>query len=200
MKRLAAFLFLTLILAGCTTLPPWKPVPDGQSVTYGQIADSRRSIAFIVFANDPGIIAITVENPLGGLAPRYGMIVDQPARASMRGAIAKYQEWSKLAVDNQVEITREINTISLPQMFRRGEGWDAEGSRDVTFVFNSRLNQSDVPRVTLVVRTSSFFYGVDQIVLNDQQAADFSKYLEDDEVALGYHQAKKKQDTLDLFK
>lgn len=95
----------------------------GQSVVYGQIQDSRRAISFIAFADDPGIVAIAVENLFGGFTPRYGMIADQPARASMREAIAKYQEWSKLAQANRVEITREISTVSLTQMFRRGEGW-----------------------------------------------------------------------------
>lgn len=50
------------------------------------------------------------------------------------------------------------------------------------------------------MRTSSFFYGVDQIVLTDQQAADLSRYLGDEETAAGYRQAKKKQDTVDMFK
>jgi hypothetical protein len=200
MRKSFVLVILSVLLAGCTTLPPWKPVPTGQSVVYGQIQDSRRSIAFIAFADDPGIVAIAVENLFGGFTPRYGMIADQPARASMREAIAKYQEWSKLAQDNRVEITREISTVSLPQMFRRGEGWEAEGDRQVTFIFNSRLGPSDDPRITLVLRTSSFFYGVDQVVLNDQQAADFSRHLEDEETNAGYLQAKKKQDTLDMFK
>ena len=200
MRRLISFVSLSLLLAGCTTLPPWKPVPDGQSVVYGQIQDSRRAIAFTAFANDPGIIAITVENTFGGFNPRYGMIADEPARASMREAIAKFQEWSRLAEDNRVEITREISTVSLPQMFKRSSGWEAEGTRDVTFIFNSRLGQSVDPRITLVMRASSFFYGIDQIVLNDQQAADFSRYLLDEEVDAAYRQAKKKQDTLDMFK
>ena len=34
----------------------------------------------------------------------------------------------------------------------------------------------------------------------DQQAADFSKYLENEQTDAGYQQAKKKQDTLDMFK
>jgi hypothetical protein len=189
-----------LLVAGCTTLPPWKPVPTGQSVVYGQIQDSRRALAFLAFAGDPGIVAITVDNVFGGFNPRYGMIADEPARASIREAIAKFQDWSKLAEANQVEITREISTVTLPQMFRRGDGWEAEGQRDVTFIFNSRLGQSADPRITLVMRTSSFFYGVDQVALNDQQAADFSKYMENDATDAGYQQAKKKQDTLDMFK
>jgi cytochrome c553 len=41
---------------------------------------------------------------------------------------------------------------------------------------------------------------VDQVLLSDEQAADLSNYLSTDEVNAGYQQAKKKQDTLDLFK
>ena len=200
MRKTFLFVLFPLLVAGCTTLPPWKPVPTGQSVVYGQIQDSRRALAFLAFAGDPGIVAITVDNVFGGFNPRYGMIADEPARASIREAIAKFQDWSKLAEANQVEITREISTVALPQMFRRGDGWEAEGQRDVTFIFNSRLGQSADPRITLVMRTSSFFYGVDQVALNDQQAADFSKYMENDATDAGYQQAKKKQDTLDMFK
>ena len=200
MRKTFLFVLFPLLVSGCTTLPPWKPVPTGQSVVYGQIQDSRRALAFLAFAGDPGIVAITVDNVFGGFNPRYGMIADEPARASIREAIAKFQDWSKLAEANQVEITREISTVTLPQMFRRGDGWEAEGQRDVTFIFNSRLGQSADPRITLVMRTSSFFYGVDQVALNDQQAADFSKYMENDATDAGYQQAKKKQDTLDMFK
>jgi hypothetical protein len=200
MRKTFLFVLFPLLVAGCTTLPPWKPVPTGQSVVYGQIQDSRRALAFLAFAGDPGIVAITVDNVFGGFNPRYGMIADEPARASIREAIAKFQDWSKLAEANQVEITREISTVTLPQMFRRGDGWEAEGQRDVTFIFNSRLGQSADPRITLVMRTSSFFYGVDQVALNDQQAADFSKYMENDATDAGYQHAKKKQDTLDMFK
>ena len=199
MRRLTAFFFLSVLLAGCSTLPPWKPVPDGQAVVYGQIEDARRALSFMAFANDPGIIAIAVENRFSNLT-RYGMIVDQPARASFLEAVAKYQEWSKLAAENQVEITREISTITLPQMFRRGDGWEAEGSRDVTFVFNSRLDESGVPRISLLMRTRSFFYGVDQVLLTDDQATDLATFLSEDQVNAGYQKAKKKQDTLDMFK
>lgn len=200
MRRFLAILSCSALLTACATLPPWKPVPDGQSVVYGQIADSRRSLAFMAFAHDQGIIAITVENFSGGFPSRYGMIVDQPARSSLREAVAKFQEWSKLAADNQVEITREITTLTLPQMFQRREGWEAEGSRDVTFVFSSRLGSADTPRITLIMRSRSFFYGVDQVVLSEQQAADFDRYLADEEINSGWQQAKKKQDTLDMFK
>jgi hypothetical protein len=200
MRKFVLFVLLPVLCVSCTTLPPWKPVPTGQSVVYGQLQDSRRALSFIAFANDPGIIAISVENFFGVFTPRYGMVVDQPARSAMREALAKYAEWSKLAEDNRVEITREISTVTVPQMFYRRDGWEAEGTRDVSFVFSSRLGQMDEPRVTLLVRTKSFFYGVDQMVLNDAQAGDFRKYLEDDEADTGYRQAKKKQDALDMFK
>jgi hypothetical protein len=200
MRHLTALLFLSVLLAGCSTLPPWKQVPDGQAVVYGQIEDSRRALTFMAFANDPGIVAIAVENRFNGFSPRYGMIVDEPARTSFQEAIAKYQEWSKLATDNQVEITREISTITLPQMFRRGDTWEAEGTREVTFVFNSRLDQSGAPRISLLMRTRSFFYGMDQVLLTDNQAADLGNYLSTDQVDAGYQKAKKKQDTLDMFK
>ena len=189
-----------LLLVGCSTLPPWKQVPTGSSVVYGQIEDSRRAIAFLAWSDDPGIITITVKNRFGGWSPRYGMVVDQPARTAIHEALAKYEEWSKLAMDNGVEITREITTVTLPQMFLRGKGWEGEGERQVTFVFSSRIGDSSTPRTTLVMRTKSFFYGSDQAVLNNDQVADFARYLEDEEIAMGYHQAKKKQDTLDMFK
>jgi len=190
----------SILLAGCTTLPPWKPVPSGSSVVYGQIEDSRRAIAFVAWSDDPGIIAITVENRYGGWSPRYGMIVDQPARITIREALSKYEDWSKLAVENGVELTKEITSVTLPQMFLRGKGWEAEGERQVTFVFRSSLGDSPTPRTSLVMRTRSFFYGSDQAVLDNDQAADFLRYLDDEEIAMGYQQAKKKQDTLDMFK
>jgi len=191
---------LGLLLVSCTTLPPWKQVPTGSSVVYAQIEDSRRAISFLAWSDDPGIIAITMENHFGGWTPRYGLVVDQPARNAIREALAKYEEWSKLAVENGVELTREITSVTLPQMFYRSKGWEAEGERDVTFVFRSTLADSSTPRTTLLVRTRSFFYGSDQAALSTDQAADFARYLEDDEIAMGYQQAKKKQDTLDLFK
>jgi hypothetical protein len=197
---LVVVLLGSILLAGCTTLPPWKPVPSGSSVVYGQIEDSRRAIAFVAWSDDPGIIAITMENRFGGWSPRYAMIVDQPARNSMREALAKYDEWSRLAVENGVEITREITSVTLPQMFYRSKGWEAEGERQVTFVFRSTLGDSSTPRTALLIRSRSFFYGSDQAVLSTDQAADFSRYLEDEEIAMGYQQAKKKQDTMDMFK
>lgn len=204
MKKLHAVILVcaaAVALASCETLPPWKSMPTGSSVTYGQIQDFRRALAFVAYSDDQGIIALTVENRESYYNSRYGMIVDQPARSTIREALAKYQEWARLAVDNQVEITREINSVTLPQILLRHNAWEAEGERQVTFVFNARLaGASDTPRTTLVIRTRSFFYGSDQITLNDQQAGDFAKYLEDDEVDAGYQQARKKQDALEMFK
>jgi hypothetical protein len=200
MRRSFVFILLSILLAGCSTLPPWSPVPTGQSVVYGQIADSRRGLTFIAFADNPGIVAITVQNLFGGPTPRYGMIADGPARASIREAVAKFEEWSRLATDNHVEITREITTVGLPQMFRRGEGWEAEGTRQVTFLFSSRRERADTLRITLVLKTAAIFSSGDQIVLDAEQAADLGRYLGDDEVDAGYAQARKKQDALDMFK
>ena len=188
------------LLSACATLPPWKQVPTGSSVVYGQIEDSRRAIGFLAWSDDPGIIAITMENHFGGWSPRYGMVVDQPARNAMRAALAKFDQWSQLAQDNGVEITREISSVTLPQMFYRGRGWEADGERQVTFVFRSTLGDSSTPRTALIVRTKSFFHGSDQATLSRDQAADFARYLDDEEISMGYQQAKKKQDALDMFK
>jgi hypothetical protein len=200
MRKLLVLILLSILLAGCSTLPPWSPVPTGQSVVYGQIKDSRRGLTFIAFADNPGIVAIAMQNLFGGAAPRYGMIADEPARASIREAVAKFQEWAKLATDNQVEVTREIKTIDMAQMFPRGAGWDAEGTRQVTFVFSARREASDTLRIALVLKTSAIFSGGDQIVLNAEQAADLGRYVDNEEVDAGYAQARKKQDALDMFK
>jgi hypothetical protein len=189
-----------ILLAGCSTLPPWSPVPTGQSVVYGQIQDSRRGLTFIAFADNPGIIAIAVQNLFGSAAPRYGMIADEPARASIRGAVAKFEEWRKLAMDNQVEITREITTVDLAQMFPRDSGWDAEGTRQVNFVFSARRESADRLRITLVLKTSAIFSVSDQIVLNPDQAADLGRYVDKEEVDNGYAEARKKQNALNMFK
>jgi len=197
------WLFLILpafLLAACSTLPPWSPVPSGQSVVYGQIKDSRRGLTFIAFADNPGIIAIAVQNLFGNAAPRYGMIADEPARASIRGAVAKFEEWRKLATDNQVEVTREITTVDLAQMFPRGSEWDADGTRQVTFVFSARRESADTLRITLVLKTSAIFSVSDQIVLDPDQAAELGRYVDKGEVDTGYAEARKKQAALDMFK
>jgi hypothetical protein len=200
MSRWLVLILPALLLAGCSTLPPWSPVPTGQSVVYGQIQDSRRGLTFIAFADNPGIIAIAVQNLFGNAAPRYGMIAEEPARASIREAVAKFEAWRKLAMDNQVEISREIRTVDLPQMFPRGSGWDADGTRQVTFVFSARRESADRLRITLVLKTSAIFSVSDQIVLNPDQAADLGRYVDKEEVDAGYAEARKKQAALDMFK
>jgi hypothetical protein len=50
------------------------------------------------------------------------------------------------------------------------------------------------------MRTRSFFYGSDQAVLSRDQVADFLRLLDEEEIAAGFAQARKKQDTLDMFK
>jgi hypothetical protein len=145
-------------------------------------------------------VAITVQNLYGGAAPRYVMIADEPARGAIREAVAKFQEWAKLAQDNQVELTREIKTIDMAQMFPQGSGWDASGTRQVTFVFSARRENADTLRITLVLRTSAIFSVSDQIVLNPDQAADLGRYVDKEEVDFGYAEAKKKQNALDMFK
>ena len=65
-----ALVFFSIILGGCSTLPPWSPVPTGQSVVYGQIKESRRGLTFIAFADNPGIVAIAVQNLFAGATPR----------------------------------------------------------------------------------------------------------------------------------
>ncbi len=199
-RYLFVLVLFSVLLTGCTTLPPWKPVPTGQTVVYGQIADSRRVISFTAFGEDEGIIAISVEYVVSGFSDRYAMVVDQPARNAMKGACAKFTEWARLAADNRVEITREITTVTTPQMFMRRGGWEAEGSREIKFVFVSRMDPDNTPRITLQLRSSSLFYGSDQITLTEQQAGDFGGYLQDEAVDNAYRQARKKQDTLDMFK
>ena len=200
MRKALVLILPALLLAGCSTLPPWSPVPTGQSVVYGQIQDSRRGLTFIAFADNPGIIAIAVQNLFGGAAPRYAMIADDPARSSIRAAVAKFEEWKKLAMDNQVEVTREITTVDMAQMFPRGSEWDAEGTRHVTFVFSARRESADAVRIALVLKTSAIFSISDQIVLNPDQAAELGRFVDKEEVEAGYAEAKKKQKALDMFK
>jgi len=203
MKRLsfailAAAAFALII--GCSTLPPWKPVPTGQSAVYGKIEAKNGLIQFIAFSDDPGIAAISIRYTFGRYSPQYGLIVDRPGRDSMKAALSKYLDWAGLAAENRVEISKEIATTVLPQMLRSGNSWQAEGTRELEFIFVSRFDRSGEQQISLVLRSSSFFYGRDQFTLNDQQAREFNFLLQDDAVENGYREAKKKQDTIDMFK
>ncbi len=187
-----------LALGSCSTLPPWSPVPTGQSYTYGSIEASGSRISFITFSDDPGIAAIAVQLTFGRAAPRYALIADGPARAAIEEICQKYFEWQKLAQDNHVEITKEIRTITMSQMYPSGAGWEDGGDRDVQFIFSSRLDTDNAPRTTLRVKSRSFF-DRDQFVLTDDQVRTFGDSLNNDAVTRGFEMARKRQDTIDMF-
>jgi hypothetical protein len=196
----AAFLaVLPLLLMGCASLPPWSPVPTGQTSIYGKIDTSVNAISFIAFSGNPGIAAISIEYNFGRAAPRYALIADGQGRAAIEEICAKYFEWQKRAVDNNVEIVKEIRTITLAQMYPSGSGWEPGGSRELRFVFSSRLDTNNTYHTTLRVGSRSFFEGRDQFVLEDQQVRDLADSLQDSAVAVGFDAAKKKQDTIDMF-
>ena len=177
MKRLSFAIFVGISVAliiGCATLPPWKPVPTGQSAVYGKIEDDNGLFQFIAFSDDPGIVAIAVGYSFGRSAPHYALLLDRPGRNAVKAALSKYLEWAGLALENRVEITKEITTTSLPQMLRSGNSWQAEGTRDLGFIFVSRIDASGEQEISLVMRSSSFLYGRDQFMLNDQQAREFN--------------------------
>jgi hypothetical protein len=197
---LAVLAGAALLVIGCSTLPPWKPAPTGQSAIYGKIEDDRTLVRFIAFADDPGIAAVSVEYKFGRSAPRYTLLADKYVRDALREVFSKYREWSSVAAEKGVEITKEISTLTVTQLVRRGDGWDAAGSRELTFLFTSRFDTKGSQQIFMAMRSSAFWSGRDQIVLNDEQAGDFDELLKDDSVNRGYDEAKKKQDTLDLFK
>ena len=197
---LALLMGAALLVAGCSTLPPWKSAPTGQSAIYGTIEDKNTLMRFIAFADDPGIVAISVEYKFGRGAPRYTLLADKFVRDALREVFSKYREWSSVAAEKDVEITKEISTLTVTQLVRRGGTWDAAGSRDLTFVFTSRFDANGSQQIFMVMRSSAFFGGRDQVALSDSQARDFDSFLDDENVMKGYDEAKKKQDTLDLFK
>jgi hypothetical protein len=197
------FLLVVLVstaLVGCSTLPPWKSAPSGQSAVYGKIEDERTLLRFLAFSDDPGIAAVSVEYKFGRGAPRYTLLADKYVRDSLREVFSKYLAWSSVAAEKSVEITKEISTLTVTQLVRRGGGWEAAGSRDLTFVFTSRFDTKGSQQIFMVMRSQAFWSGRDQIVLNDEQARDFEGLIRDESVNAGYDEAKKKQDTLDLFK
>jgi hypothetical protein len=203
MKRLSFALLIGTALAlmlGCSTLPPWKPVPTGQSAVYGKIENTSGLIQFIAFSDDPGIAALSIGYTFGRFAPQYALILDRPGREALKAALSKYLDWAGLASENRVEITKEIATIVLPQMQRSGNSWQAEGTRELAFIFVSRFDRNGVQRISLVLRSSSFLFGRDQFTLNDEQAREFNALLQDDAMENGYREAKKKQDTIDMFR
>ena len=197
---LALLLGAALLVTGCSTLPPWKPAPTGQSAVYGTIEDDRTLLRFLAFADDPGIAAVSVEYKFGRGAPRYTLLADKYVRDALREVFSKYRQWSSVAEEKGVEITKEISTLSVTQLVRRGGEWDAGGSRELTFVFTSRFDTTGAQQIFMVMRSSTFWSGRDQIVLNDDQAGQFDGFIQDESVNAGYDEAKRKQDTIDLFK
>jgi hypothetical protein len=189
-----------LLAVGCSTLPPWKSAPSGQSAIYGTIEDKNTLLRFMAFADDPGIAAISVEYKFGRGAPRYTLLADKFVRDALREVFSKYREWSSVAAEKNVEITKEISTLTVTQLVRRGGEWDSAGSRDLTFVFTSRIDANGSQQIFMVMRSSSFFGGRDQVALSDSQARDFDSFVDDENVMKGYDEAKKKQDIIDLFK
>lgn len=119
---------LPLLLAGCGSLPPWSPVPTGQTSVYASIGTTESTMSFITFSDNPDIVAISIQYKFGRSAPRYALIADRPARTAIEEICSKYVDWQKLAMDNHVEITKEIRTITLAQMYPSGSGWDAGGT------------------------------------------------------------------------
>jgi hypothetical protein len=189
---------LPILLVGCSSLPPWSPVPTGQTAVYGGIQTADNSLSFITFSGNPDVVAISIEYKFGRYGPRYALIADRPTRVAILEICAKYLEWQQLAVDNHVEITKEIRTLTVAQMYQSSSGWEAGGNRELRFVFSSRL-VADTARTSLRVRSYSFFDDRDQFVLDDQQVRDLADSLQDAAVASGFEAAKKKQDTIDMF-
>jgi hypothetical protein len=189
-----------LLLAGCSTLPPWKPAPTGQSAVYGKVEDANALLRFMAFADDPGIAAVSVEYKFGRGAPRFTILADKYVRDALREVFAKYREWAEVAEEKGVEITKDISAMTVTQLVRRGGAWDAGGSRELTFVFTSRFDSKGTQKIFMVMRSSSFLGGRDQVALSTDQVQDFDGFVSDESVNAGYDEAKKKQDTIDMFK
>jgi hypothetical protein len=190
---------LPLLLLACESLPPWSPVPTGQTAVYGKIETAANEISFITFSDNPGIVAISIEYNFGRSSPRYALIADGPARAAIGEICSKYFDWQTRALDNNVEIVKEIRTITLAQMYRSGSGWEPGAGREMHFVFSSQMDANNTLHTTLRVGSRSFFDGRDQFVLEDKQVRDLADSLSDSAVAEGFEAAKKKQETIDMF-
>ena len=204
---LAACAFAVL-LAGCETLPPWKSVPSGQQAEYGRIESGGDLIQFLAFSDDPGIVAIAIQNRDSTSLGRYAILLDGPAREAMRAAFQKYDNWKRLALENQAEITKTITTLELTQMYYRYGSWHDAGDRDVSLVFTASIDDNFAQTFLLTLKPSPVFmrrgffwvYGRDSLVLNEDEAKTFGDLLQEKAVDSGYQKAKKKQDVIDMFK
>jgi hypothetical protein len=198
---------LVAALAGCSTLPPWKSVPSGQQAEYGRIETNRDLIQFLAFSDDPGISVIAIQNKAYRYPTRYAILMDGPARADMRAALEKYENWKGIAQANQTEISKTITTLELEQMYYEDEEWHDAGDREISLVFTSRIDENGNQSFFLTLKPSPVFllraffvvYGRDSLVLTDDQAITFSEMLQEDAVQQGYEKAKKKQDVIDMF-
>ena len=196
-----------VILAGCSTMPPWKSVPSGEQAEYGRIETNKDLIQFLVFSDDPGISVIAIQNKAYRYPTRYAILLDGPAREAMRAAFEKYESWKGIAQENQTEISKTITTMYLTQLYYEDGGWHDAGDREISLVFTSRIDDNGNQSFFMTLRPSpvfllrSFFlvYGRDSLVLNDDEALTFSDLLQEDAVNRGYEKAKKKQDVINLF-
>jgi hypothetical protein len=206
MMALAAGAFVAA-LAGCSTLPPWKSVPSGQQAEYGRIETNRDLIQFLAFSDDPGISVIAIQNKAYRYPTRYAILMEGPARADMRAALEKYENWKGIAQANQTEISKTITTLELEQMYFEDGEWHDAGDREISLVFTSRIDENGNQSFFLTLKPSPVFllhaffvvYGRDSLVLNDDQAITLSEMLQEDAVQQGYQKAKKKQDVIDMF-
>ena len=198
---------LTASLAACGTMPPWKSVPTGEQAEYGRIETGKDLIQFLAFSDDPGISVIAIQNKGYRYPSRYAILLDQPARETLRGALEKYQNWKNIAWENQTEITKTITTLSLEQMYYEDKEWHDAGDRDISLVFTARTDPNGGMRFFLTLKPSPVFmlrafflvYGRDSMILNDDQVGTFTEFVQEDAVDQGYQKAKKKEDVINLF-
>ena len=83
--RIVPLAVLSLFLAGCSSLPPWSPVPTGQTSLYGKITTPVATISFIAFSDNPDIAAVSIEYGFGRYAPRYALVADGQGEHWVRG-------------------------------------------------------------------------------------------------------------------
>ena len=195
------------LLAACSTLAPWKSVPSGQQSEYGRIVTGRSVIQFISFSDDPGISVLAVQSKSYRSSHRYAILLDGHAREELRAACEKFEKWRDLARANETEITRTIVTLDVTQMYEAEREWHDAGGREISLVFTSRVDSGGNQKITLTLKPSPVFmfrslfmvYGRDFLVLDEDQAAQFSDLIQEDAVDSGYQKAKKRQDVIDMF-
>jgi len=209
MKRTLGVLLIALggvLLARCSSLPPWQSVPSGQQAEYGRIETNDDLIQFLAFSDAPDISAIAVQNKAYSSPPRYAILLDGSARDAMRTAFEKYEKWKDIARDNHTDITKAITTLELQQMYYLDGAWHDAGDRELSLIFNSATDDNGAQGFSLALRPSplhwrAFYrvYGRESLVLSDDQVKPFSDLLSESAVEGGYQKAKKKQDAIDMF-